>query len=102
MARFGWISGLVLIGLALPTLAGAQSQGSVTDPLPGEFSWVLDSPVLTPADPPDDERFSVKDPTIVEFEGDWHLFYAVRSKKRSHQIEYVTFKHWEDADAVDR
>ncbi|MHC4704267.1 MAG: non-reducing end alpha-L-arabinofuranosidase family hydrolase [Planctomycetota bacterium] len=103
MTRFGWIPGLVLMGLALPTLAGARAQqNGAAGPLPTEFSWVLNSPVLTPAHPPDDERFSVKDPTIVEFDGDWHLFYTVRSKKRSHQIEYVTFEQWEDANTVER
>lgn len=102
MTGFGWIL-LVLIRLALPTPAGARpQQGGVAGPLPTEFSWVLDSPVLTPADPPDDERFSVKDPTIVKFEGDWHLFYTVRSKKRSHQIEYITFKQWDQANTVER
>ncbi len=103
MTRFGWISGILFVVFALSTFAGAQGQqDSVADPPPGEFSWVLDSPVLTAADPPDDERFSVKDPTIVRFEGNWHLFYSVRSKKRSHQIEYITFEQWEDANSVDR
>ena len=93
------------MGNKLPVLrlaATQPSQDDMTGPPPDEFSWVLAAPVLTPADPPDDERFSVKDPTIVRFEGDWHLFYTVRSKKRSHQIEYITFKQWEDADRVDR
>jgi len=89
--------------LPILRLAAAQPQrDAVASPLPDEFSWSLAAPVLTPADPPGDERFSVKDPTIVRFEGNWHLFYTVRSKKRSHQIEYITFKQWQDADRVER
>ena len=89
--------------LPILRLAAAQPQrDSVASPLPDEFSWSLAAPVLKPVDPPDDERFSVKDPTTVRFEGNWHLFYTVRSKKRSHQIEYITFKQWQDADRVER
>jgi len=68
----------------------------------GNFSWVLGSPVLSPVDPPDDERFSVKDPSIVRYDGLWHLFCTVRSRKRSHQIEYVSFSQWKDAEAAER
>ncbi len=108
MTRPGLLLCVILITgmgnkLPIPEAAVATSSpDNMTAPLAGEFSWALDSPVLTPFSPPDDERFSVKDPTIVRFEGKWHLFYSVRSKKRSHQIEYVTFEHWEDADSVDR
>jgi len=68
----------------------------------GKFSWVLGSPVLSAVDPPDDKRFSVKDPTIVRYDGAWHLFCSVRSGQRSHQIEYVTFGQWKDAEAAKR
>jgi len=93
------------VGNELPTLQPAATQSSQDNPKgppAGEFSWVLDGPVLTPFSPPDDERFSVKDPTIVRFADNWHLFYTVRSKKQSHQIEYITFERWEDADTVER
>jgi len=94
---------VVLTALLLPASGEAQgSQDHVKGLLSGEFSWVLDAPVLTPFSPPDDERFSVKDPTVVRFQGAWHLFYSVRSRNRSHQIEYTTFKRWEDADNADR
>ncbi|UCF17320.1 MAG: hypothetical protein JSW59_07625, partial [Phycisphaerales bacterium] len=98
-----WCVCITIAALATAALAEAQSTpDDLTSLLSGEFAWVLDSPVLTPFSPPDDDRFSVKDPTIVRFEGNWHLFYTVRSKKRSHQIEYVTFEQWEDADTVER
>lgn len=96
---------LIVASLAfgLSTLAAAQARSDdPAGPLPQQFSWVLGAPVLTPFSPPDDERFSVKDPTVVRFEGKWHLFYTVRSRERSHQIEYVTFERWEDADLAER
>ncbi len=102
MTRLGWIISVVLVAFLTATPISAQSRAAGTGPLSGEFSWVLGSPMLTPVDPPNDERFSVKDPTIVKFEGNWHLFYTVRSKKRSHQIEYITFKEWKDANAAQR
>jgi len=103
MTRLSLFLYIIMLILITPAFSGTQPlQIDTESSLPDEFSWVLDSPVLTPFSPPDDERFSVKDPTIVRFEGNWHLFYTVRSKKRSHQIEYITFEQWEDADDAER
>ena len=103
MTRLSLFLCILMVILITPAFSGRQPLQTYNDSsLSDEFSWVLDSPVLTSFSPPDDERFSVKDPTIVRFKGNWHLFYTVRSKKRSHQIEYITFKQWEDADAAER
>ncbi len=66
------------------------------------FFWTLGEPVLAPVDPADDHRYSVKDPTIVRHGGRWHLFCTVRSEKRSHQIEYLSFADWPQANAAKR
>lgn len=68
----------------------------------GNFQWTCSAPILAPADRPQDPCYSVKDPTIVRCEGQWHLFCTIRSVKRSHQIEYVSFKDWKDAVTAPR
>lgn len=72
------------------------------DPLSGRFRWKVDQPVLAPIDRPEDPCHAVKDPTFVRHEGTWHLFYSIRSKVRTHQIEYISFTDWKDAHKARR
>lgn len=70
--------------------------------LNGTFRWKLGEPVVSPAERPADPCYSVKDPSIVRFENRWHLFCTIRSQKRSHQIEYLNFENWSEANAAPR
>jgi hypothetical protein len=73
------------------------------DPLlTGDFKWTVGEPVLSAADRPEDPCYSVKDPSVVFFEGKWHLFTTIRSVKRTHQIEYVSFSDWNKARLAER
>ena len=57
-----------------------------------DLSWESSSPLLAPAKDATDSCYSVKDPTVVFHEGRWHVFVTVRGQKRSHQIEYISFR----------
>jgi glycosyl hydrolase family 62 len=90
-------SALAITDFAAPTVA--------SDPHPlssGDFRWAFGAPLVAPADRPEDPCYSVKDPTVVHYDGRWHLFCTIRSVKRSHQIEYLSFADWKDANAAKR
>ena len=70
--------------------------------LRGEFKWTATAPLVSPAQRADDPCFSVKDPTMVHFENRWHLFCTIRSQKRTHQIEYLSFEDWSSANGAQR
>lgn len=70
--------------------------------LKGEFDWTASAPLVSPANRPKDPCQSIKDPSIVQFNGKWHLFCTIRSQKRTHQIEYLAFADWKDADKAPR
>ena len=70
--------------------------------LAGDIAWAASPPLVAPANRPDDPCFSVKDPTVVWHDGRWHLFCTIRSEKRTHQVEYLSFAKWEDANAAER
>jgi hypothetical protein len=61
----------------------------------------MSAPLLAAAERAD-HCYSVKDPAIVRHNGRWHLFCTIRSKIRSHQIEYLSFKDWPEAAAAQR
>ena len=75
-----------------------QSEGL----LAGRFAWTVGAPLVAPVERPEDPCHAIKDPTIVRYKGRWHLFCSIRSQKRSHQIEYLTFTDWKDANAARR
>ena len=89
--------------LRLTILLLAASSAAGADPLAtGEFRWTSSAPLVSPVTRANDPCYSVKDPSIVRFGGQWHLFSTIRSAKRTHQIEYVAFADWKDANAAPR
>lgn len=70
--------------------------------VPDRFRWRLSEPLLSPLDRPGDPCFSVKDPTVVYSGGRWHVFCTIRSRVRSHQIEYIAFDEWENVSQAER
>ena len=79
--------------------AAEQQPGSTSraaaDLSAGRFQWRVSQPVVEPVRWPDDPRYSVKDPSVVYYQGRWHLFCTVRGQNRSHQVEYLTFGDWQ-------
>ena len=81
---------------------GDNASAAVTRLLKGEFQWRCTEPLLSAASRPQDPCYSVKDPSIVYFENRWHLFATIRSQKRTHQIEYLSFTDWKEARTAPR
>jgi len=47
---------------------------------PSENTWQISAPILSPGPKGAFDEVAVKDPSLVFFEGRWHLFYTARSK----------------------
>ena len=76
--------------VAVPAILAAPELPLLSPP----YAWLLSTPVIAPAERPDDPCHAIKDPTIVFHDGRWHLFCTIRSRKRTHQIEYLSFADW--------
>ena len=72
----------------------------------GKFSWNVSPPVLEvvkenlPVSPADQPWIAIKDPSVVFFEGNWHLFCTLRKQKKGDgriRIGYCNFETWEKA-----
>lgn len=93
---------LFLTATVILTFVQTFAQDKPSDFLPKSFKWKVSQPVLSPAFRPEDPCYSVKDPSVVFYDGKWHLFCTIRSQKRTHQIEYLNFEKWEDANKAPR
>jgi len=99
-----WI--VLALVVELTTLTFVSGAGQVAsrldDLLAGRLKWTVGPPLVSPADRPSDPCDSVKDPSIVFYKDRWHLFCTIRSKVRTHQIEYLSFSDWKEANAAPR
>ncbi|MBT3268216.1 glycoside hydrolase [Candidatus Poribacteria bacterium] len=66
------------------------------------FSWTSSAPLVAPMTRDGDVAISVKDPTLVEHDGRWHMFCSVRSRTRTHQIEHISSDRLDDWSGADR
>lgn len=70
----------------------------------GLFRWRASAPLIdveswrTATDP----LVALKDPTIVQHDGRWHLFGTLRKKSGTVCMQYVNFADWKDANTAPR
>ena len=88
--------------LLIPTLLTCFASAVIGAESSGDFRWKAGPPLIGPVERVDDPCYSIKDPTVVRFDDRWHLFCTIRSVKRTHQIEYLSFDKWENANAAER
>ncbi len=82
---------------------GALAQDS--DPFKtGQFGWKASAPLIDVGAGKEapDPVISIKDPTVVFYEGRWHVFATVRMKSGKVDIEYLNFTDWAEANKATR
>lgn len=63
----------------------------------GQFAWKCSPPLLAAAPGAADPEVAVKDPTIVRYEGRWHVFCTVRTAGGKVDTQYLSFEDWPGA-----
>ena len=63
--------------------------------------WTYTDPVVSPESRESETSHAQKDPTIVHFGGQWHLFMTVKLEDRT-VLEYCCFKSWDEANTSQR
>jgi Glycosyl hydrolase family 62 len=100
------ILGLLVVPVAVVAEGQPESQAgrlrNIETLLSGQFRWVATKPRVAPAERPEDPCHAIKDPSIVRYGDRWHLFCTIRSRHRTHQIEYLDFADRRDADRAER
>lgn len=82
-----------------------NSESYFTKNKPASFkvpdSWEYSAPLIAPEKRDINPSHAQKDPTVVFYNGKWHVFMTVKLPSKS-AIEYCSFKNWEEADRSKR
>jgi enterochelin esterase-like enzyme len=68
--------------------------------LPGSFNWVTTGPVIRAKGDPQHSLNAIKDPTVVRYNGLWHIFASSVSPTGGYSMVYLNFADWKDAGAA--
>jgi hypothetical protein len=63
--------------------------------------WEYSSPLIAPEIRDSNPSRAQKDPSVVFYDGKWHVFMTVKLQGKS-AIEYCSFEKWEEADRSER
>jgi len=83
-----------------PTITGTGGAPPIETGLPTSFKWTSPGPLITAKQDATHPIVSVKDPTVVEVDGRWHVFATTANTAGAWSIVYLTFTDWAQADAA--
>jgi len=79
---------------------GAGGAPPIDTGLPTSFKWTSPGPLITAKQDATHPIVSVKDPSVVFVDGQWHVFATTADTAGSWSIVYLTFTDWAQADAA--
>ena len=80
--------------LALTAVAAAPS------PFHEPLRWKSTGPLIQPVSDENHHLVSIKDPTIVQFGGKWHIYATVANTARQWSMVYLNFTDWSEAGSA--
>jgi endo-1,4-beta-xylanase len=89
---------------AAPPVAAAVAQPSTAaravPGLPATFAWTSSAPLIVPKSDAAHDLVAVKDPTVVRFNGRWHVYASSVARGGIYGMVYTSFADWKDAPSA--
>jgi hypothetical protein len=83
-------------GQAVAT-APVASDSASKSPIIGSLKWKSSGVLIKPVSDETHELVSVKDPTVVYYNGMWHVYATTSNSKGNWSMVYLSFKDWSEA-----
>ncbi|WP_405546991.1 non-reducing end alpha-L-arabinofuranosidase family hydrolase [Streptomyces phaeochromogenes] len=102
-AALVFLLGLAMSLLAVPTRsysAPPPKESVVVAQLPSSFTWSSSGQLISPKPDANHPVVSVKDPTVVQANGKWHVFMTTANTAGSWSLAYTSFTDWSGASAA--
>ena len=61
------------------------------------YAWTASEPIIAPKPEKGRNVISAKDPSVVFYDGKWHVFYTTCDDKGIWSMQFISFKDWKDA-----
>ena len=82
----------------------ANVHWSTPTPLKSPFHeplrWKSTGPLIQPVSDENHHLVSIKDPTIVQYGGKWHIYATVANTARQWSMVYLSFTDWSEAGSA--
>jgi endo-1,4-beta-xylanase len=75
----------------------AAHPGPSVPGLPSAFVWATSTPVIVPKSDATHDLVAVKDPTVVRYNGRWHVYASSVGKGGIYGMVYTSFTDWREA-----
>lgn len=83
-----------------PASAAPSSHAAATEPsLPTSFAWKSSGILISPHSDSHD-IVSVKDPSVVRYNGRWYVAASVANSSGNYSMEFLSFSNWSQANAA--
>lgn len=96
----------VLAALIFSSARDASGDAPATRPVDGTariappFNWVTTPPIITAKADAQHPLNAIKDPSIVRYDGKWHVFASSVTKAGGYSLVYLSFADFKDANAA--
>jgi endo-1,4-beta-xylanase len=89
-----------ILAVATACGGGAAADTDAGGPLcalPPSIQWSGSAPVISPSSDATHALTAVKDPSVVQFNGRWHVFASMVSTAGAYNMVYTSFSDWSEA-----
>jgi endo-1,4-beta-xylanase len=103
--RLAKLAGSALIGLILAACSqdgtgGTPGSAGVSCGFPASLQWSGSAPLITPRGDASHDIVAVKDPTVVNFNGRYHVYGSSVSRTGAYNMIYTSFADWSEAPSA--
>ena len=85
---------------AAPTAPTTLAATNLRSPIHEPLRWLSSGPLIKPISDETHHLVSIKDPTIVRYDGKWHIYATVADTAGHWNMVYLSFTNWSEAGAA--
>ena len=94
------VESIFVCALTAAAVAAEPTPAPVKSPFHEPLRWKSTGPLIRPASDENHHLVSIKDPTIVQYGGKWHIYATVANTARQWSMVYLSFTDWSEAGSA--
>ena len=96
-----WLTSIFVLAITCaPACGGGSTGGGSSCALAPGIQWSGSAPTISPRSDATHDLVAVKDPTVVQFNGRWHVFASSVSTQGAYNMVYSSFSDWSEASTA--